>query len=199
MKKSTKGILTAIPLVVGLAGTAAAGMADAAPAENQNAAGVIDSLLNQYSGLLPGEGGQAGTSAQISPSQHVASFGDATGTMGSYYTPLGGERTVSPADQPVRRSSEEAAAPTGLTVVARIAPDTLGAVASGISPSSTGSTSQPTIVAAGEAPAGDPITTTIIPTDTNPVPVPAAAVLLGSGLAALAAGRRRKDHEPEAA
>ena len=205
MKNSTKGILTAIPLVVGLAGNASAAMSDAAMNDQPAAAGAIDTLLNQYSGLTPGEhGGNSPVSAQIPQSQQLSSFTGSGAAMSGSYDGAGSERIVSGPGAPVNESferggrnaqssSQQTASPpmvAAFTAVARTQPDSLSAVASGIAPSSPGSPVQSAIVTTGDVPPpADPIAT----------PIPAAAVLLGSGLAALAPLRRRKEHETETA
>lgn len=208
MKNSTKGILTAIPLVVGLAGSAAAAMSDSAMNDQPVTSGAIDSLLNQYSGLVPGEHGgtTAPVSAQISQSQQLSNFTGSGAAMSGSYGGSGSERIVSGPGSPVnesfehggrdrQNSSSEIAAPplvASLTAVTRTQPDSLSAVASGISPSSASSQGQSVI-----APSGDIPPTVAPPTEPIATPIPAAAILLGSGLAALAPLRKRKEHETE--
>jgi hypothetical protein len=207
MKNSAKNILTAIPLVVGLAGSASAAMSDAAVNDQPVASGAIDSLLDQYSGLLPGEHGSNNpVSAQISQSQQLSNFTGSGAAMSGSYNGSGSERIVSGPGSQVNESFEhggrdrqnsatEISSPpmvAAFTAVSRTQPDSLSAVSTGIAPSSTGSSPQSVIVPAGELP-----TTFTPPAEPIATPIPAAAILLGSGLAALAPLRRRKENELE--
>jgi hypothetical protein len=186
MKRTTKSILASIPLVVGLAGPAAAALGDAADTSGSNGTEVsIDSLLNQYSGLMPGDRDLDAISQEVLPSQKLTAFTHAATSMNMGYTNQGGDRT-SP-NQPSGSVHDAAAAPSVATITAaHAAQDTLvGAVASSIAGTSSNSAS---IGATAEIPAG-PVTDPI--PDTIPTPIPPAAALIGSGLTALAALRKR--------
>lgn len=211
MNNTIKGILAAIPLVVGLSGPATAALSESADTPAQNGSPVaIVSLLNHFSGLTPGDhDALEAEDRTISHSQKISAFTSAGAPMSSYYTGQGSENIVSGFGSSYSGgrggSGEAEAAPpsAGLTSVIHLSQESLGSVAAGISPSSAGTSNQ----AAGN-PANDgnatytttiipgtdsnvSITTTIIPADATPVPLPAAVVLLGSGLAALASLRKR--------
>lgn len=192
MHNTTKVILAAIPLVVGLSGPAAAALTESADTEVQNVSPLtIDSLLNRFAGLTPGELDASDVKERIiSPSKQLSTFTYAMTTMSSYYTNHGSERIVSGPRVFANdlfamgrgMGTRDAAAPAGLfSGLHHIAPESLGEIAAGITPSSSGSSYQPTN------------NTVIGPTtvDPTPVPIPAAIVLLGSGLAALLPLRKR--------
>jgi hypothetical protein len=196
---------------MGLAGSPATALAEPAAtggAESSGvAAGGIDSLLNQYSGLTPGDSGGADPTTQsVSTNQQFSTFTGSAGAMVAYYTTLGVDRT-SPNDPMVPAGtigstsnsnsviagsgsdllagSASAAPSVAALTVAHAAPDSLvGAVAAGNIPmSSRGSMSAPVSQASEQLPPPPPPPT--------PAPLPAAVVLLGSGLAALVPLRKR--------
>jgi hypothetical protein len=210
MKSTTKGILTAIPLVMGLAGPAAATLSDSSAGDGVGGPeNVIDSAFNQFAGL-PGDA----ETQNPSHSQLLSTFTPANGIMASYFTNKGVDRT-SP-NQPLvpeavvslgsSSGSNSGSAGNGsdpgvavgapavaAITVARYAPDTLvNAVASAgalapSSPSDPGqitvsdTTSQTQVSTSTQTPGSTPVST----------PIPPAAALLGSGLTALAALRKR--------
>ncbi len=204
MNNTVKGILTAIPLVVALSGPAMAALGESMGNGVQNGTPVaIDSLLNRYSGVTPGQHGASETEDRLVPlSQQFSAFTNAGATMSSEYTAQGSERIVSASGngtfedslasgRGISVNSEAASTSASLAVIARIGSgsDSPGGVAGAITPSSTsgGSGNQ----TAEALPADITLTTTIIPDNATPVPLPAAIVLFGSGLAALAPLRKR--------
>lgn len=204
MNKITKSILTAIPLLVALSGPAIAAFSESMENGAQNGTPVaIDSLLNRYSGVTPGQHRTSETEDRLVPlSQQFSAFTKAGATMSSDYTVLGSERIVSASGGSVEDSFasgrgisgnfEAAKTSPGLAAIARIGSGSYlpGGAAGSISPSaSSGGSGYQT---AEVLPAGNAtFTTTIIPDAATPVPLPAAVVLLGSGLAALATLRKR--------
>jgi len=190
-----KIIIAAIPLAVSLSGPAAAALVDPSGAGDLNGARInMDSLLNQFSGLTPGDNSSTGTdNLNVLPSRQLSSFTSAGTPMSSYYTVLGGERTFSAQSNSATgrlagsgADTGNAAAPAARTSAVHLPQESLGAVAAGISPSSSG---QAYRAALTPQVIGGPLIPTVEPT---PVPLPAALVLLGSGLAALAPLRKRK-------
>jgi hypothetical protein len=210
MKKSTKGILATIPLVMGLAGSASAAMTDTVAtedvAESKNTAGTIDSLLNQYTGLTPGDAGNQGPATQsVPPSQQYSSFSGAAGSMSSYFSAMGVDKTAP--NQPAPSgdfiasgstissnnadSGSGAAAPAvnAITAVHSSQDSLVGAVANGTAPTTASSNNSGPIFTADttpQTPVAPPQETPVVPT-----PIPPAAALIGSGLTALAALRKR--------
>jgi hypothetical protein len=215
MKNTIKGILAAIPLAVGLAGSAEAAISDAITADSANGPsvtpGVIDSLLNQYSGLTPGDPDHQNPVTHIvPPSQQISTFTGSAGAMVTYYTTLGVDRSSpneplvpsgvigsslsmslgsSPTNGNDGSDPGAAAAPAvaALTVIHAVQDSLVGSVANGITPtSSSGSNSAPVSPASEQTPptdSGTPLTTT---------PIPPSATLICSGLAALVSLRLRK-------
>ena len=227
MNKTTKSILAAIPLVVGLSGPATAALSETTDAGTKNETSVaIENLLNHFSGLIPGDHDAART---MSHSRQISAFTGAAAPMSSYYTGQGSEQIVSGTGSSVNEpysggrwgsGGADAGPPSaGLTSVVQLAPESLGAVAADISsytsdgtpanqaagtqpingngsltttiiPGTNGNGSLTTTIIPGTNGNGS-LTTTIIPADSTPVPLPAAVVLFGSGLAALAPLRKR--------
>lgn len=204
MNNSIKSILMALPMVAILTGPAMAAFGESMDNGARNGSPVaIDSLLNRYSGVTPGQHGTSESDEQLVPlSQQFSAFNNAGATMSSDYTAQGSERIISDSGGSVEDSfasgrgvsanSEAATTSAGLAVVVRTGSgyDSLGAVAGGITPSSSagGSRYQPSEI----LPADNVVfTTTIIPDVATPVPLPAAVVMFGSGLAALATLRKR--------
>lgn len=184
-----KIIIAAIPMAVGLSGPAAAALVDPSGAGDLSGARIsIDSLLNQFSGLTPGNNSSTGAdNLNVLPSRQLSSFTSAGTPMSSYYTILGGERTFSAQSNSATgrlagsgADTGNAAAPAARTLTVHPPQESLGAVAAGVSPSSSGQAYRAALTpqVTGEPP--------------TPVPLPAALVLLGSGLAALAPLRKRK-------
>lgn len=214
MNKSTKSILATIPLVMGLAGPASAVMADSSPANSAEvSSGAIDSLLNQYSGLTPGDpGNQNPTTQTVPPNQQLSSFTGAAGSMSSYFTPLGVDKTSAnqlsravdyiASNSTTGNSGSETGAAASAPAMAAITTahatqDSLvGAVASGSAPTTSSANTPPPIKVAGETPLVDvPLVPEPAPLST---PIPPAAVLISSGLAALATLKKRyRDLIPE--
>jgi len=212
-----KIIIAAIPLVAGLAGPAMAEKSES-PATagadiHSGKTGAIESLLNHYAGLAPGDSNaQNPLTLSVPPSQQLSSFTGSAGTMSSYYTSVGVDRSatgqntysddhIGSASYNSERGSnyrEDSAAPavSAITAVHAAADTLVGAVASAITPaSSNGGYTSSAISGGDNTPASTPVTltytTTITATDATPVPIPAAAALFGSGLAALASLRNR--------
>ena len=214
MNKCTKSILATIPLVMGLAGPASAVMADSSPTDSTGVtSGAIDSLLNQYSGLTPGDpGNQNPTTQTVPPNQQLSSFTGAAGSMSAYFTPLGVDST-SP-NQPARAidyiasnsiagnsgsdSGAAAAAPAIAAITAAHATqDSLvGAVASSSSPTTSSANTPPSIKVAAET---HLVAVPLVPEPLPlPTPIPPTAMLIASGLAALATIKKRnRDLIPE--
>ena len=200
MKKTAKGILAAIPLVVGLSGQASAGMSDTADAASMNeSSAAIDAALNSFSGTIVGERGSSESDSQNLPSsQRDSSFTSAGSAMGKYLGSGGSERVVSGPGSPVNESYERRSSVAGnasnepasvtrtadLTTVVRTQGETLAAVATGITPSSSSVSSAPSPQGNAANVKQEPVVVT--------TPIPAAALLLGSGLVAVAPLRRRK-------
>lgn len=203
MKSTTKGMLATIPLIIGLAGPAAAALAESADTGGSNGTEIsIDSLLNQYSGLMPGDQDMAAVLQEILPSQKLTTFTRAASSMNTGYTNQGVDRT-SP-NQPSRsidyivsnstagnngseRDAAVAAPAVAAITSAHATQDSLvGAVASSIAPSSSGGINPDSISVAGDA----PLVPVPVP-EPIPTPIPPAAALIGSGLTALAALRKR--------
>jgi len=219
MNNATKGLLAAIPLVVGLSGPATASLSESTDAGTTNGSPlVIDSLLNYFSGLTPGDHDTAESENRTKfHGRHISAFTSAVAPMSSYYTGQGSDKIVSGSGSSVNEpfssgregSGDTEAAPpsSGLSSVIHAEPESLGAIAAEISSST--SDASPANKSAGAQPNNDgngtftttivpgnngnvTYTTTIIPADPAPVPLPAAVVLLGSGLAALAPLRKKK-------
>jgi hypothetical protein len=207
MKKTAKGILAAIPLVVGLAGPAAAEMSDSS-ATNGGGSGAIDSLLNQYTGLTPGvNGGGDPTTQAVSAGQRYSAFTGSAGAMASYFTTLGVDltspneplvtqggsvgsslsSTTAGSGADVSSSGSFAAAAPAIaagTLAHAVQVPQVGDVATSIASASSGGSGS-----ASFNPAAETVLTSEQPL--TPAPIPPAAMLLGSGLAALASLRKR--------
>lgn len=190
-----KIIIAVIPLAVSLSGPAAAALVDPSGAGDMNGFRIgIDSLLNQFSGLTPGDNSSTGSgNLNVLPSRQLSSFTSAGAPMSSYYTVLGGERTFSAQSNSAAdmlggsgADTGNAAAPAARTSAVHLPQESLGVVAAGISPSSSGQAYRaaltPQVIMEPPIP----------PVEATPVPLPAAVVLLGSGLAALTPLRKRK-------
>ena len=212
MNKFTS-VLVIIPLVAGFAGPAIASIAESGEVQGLSIApGALDSLINRYSGLIPGDSESAAVSHSVTANQMLSSFTRAVATMSSGYTARGSERIITQSNYDVGTngiaSNGDAAAPSVATItVAHYAPDSLvSAVSEGITPSSSGTSSSSSAISALQISntssgtfgynttiTGPPttITYTTTITGTNPVPVPPACFLFGSGLSFLAALRYR--------
>lgn len=216
MKNKMKGLMTAIPLVMALAGPASAALSD----QNSNSAvdnsgrhgDVAGNLLNRYAGLAPGDPDLINPETRNMPlSRQISTFTASDGPMSMYYTVLGGDSSGAPpyatgqTALSAGRSDFDAAAPAVATItLARYVHDSLvSAVAGAMAPTSSsgGSSASPTLHASGNTADTDTFTTTIIPVGTGtitttiipvtPAPILPAATLFGSGLASLAALRKR--------
>ncbi len=220
MKSHTKSILLISTLLVGLAGPAAAALSDAESGGGPVSAGEtterINTLLNQYAGFIPGDADFRNPDPlYLSKSQQLSTFTRAKGPMTTYYTVTGGDRTATNQSGGFSGSGSDAAAPAVNSItVAHYAPDTLvGAVASGMAPtSSSGSGYSVQHGAAQQKPnqiqttivsLPTQISTTIVPLPQGqthftttitpiPTPIPPAAALLGPGLGALGLLRMRR-------
>jgi hypothetical protein len=209
MKRNAKGILAAISLFVGLAGPAAAEMSDSS-ATDGGGSGAIDSLLKQYVGLTPGNSGGADPTTQaVSAGQRYSAFTGSAGAMTSYFTTLGVDLTspnepLVPQGGSVGSSSDSGSTAAGsgadlsssgsfAAAAPAIAAGTLahavqvsqvGDVATSIASAASGGSGS-----ASFTPAAVMVTTSEQPL--TPAPIPPAAMLLASGLAALASLRKR--------
>lgn len=216
MKNKMKGMMTAIPLVMALAGPASAALSDQdtnSAVDNSGRHGdIAGDLLNRYAGLAPGDPDLISPDIQtITLSRQISAFTGSDGPMSMYYTVLGGDSSGTPSyasgqnTLSASRSDFDAAAPAVATITsAHYAHDSLvSAVAGAMAPTSSsgGSSASPTLHASGNTAGTDTFTTTIIPVGTGtftttitpvtPAPILPAATLFGSGLAALAALRKR--------
>jgi hypothetical protein len=190
MKFNAKSMLAAVPLVVGLSSSPAmAALSDLADTATSNENHLtIETLLDRYAGVTPGEYNLSGDEHEsVLPSQQHSSFSRSNGPMSSYYTELGSESPVSVRESQGKAADGDARGPSDLSHVVHTSEGSLGSVASGISPSSGGSSGGGTTHTDGAIP---PVNPPIVDPPVV-VPVPAAVVLLGSGLAALAPLRRR--------
>jgi len=216
MKNTMKGMMTAIPLVMALAGPASAALSDQdsnSAVDNSGHHGdVAGDLLNRYAGLAPGDPDLINPETRTMPlSRQISTFTGSDGPMSMYYTVLGGDSSGAPSyatgqiTLSTGRSDSDAAAPAVATItLARYVHDSLvSAVAGAMAPTSSsgGSSASPTLQGSGDTANSGTFTTTIIPVGTGtftttitpvtPAPILPAATLFGSGLAALATLRKR--------
>lgn len=193
---TVKNIVLAMPLVFALTAPALAAQSDSGiDVLAGEAPAVIDSLLNHYAGLAPGDSEGDADGPAVQSWNSFSAFTVSVAPMSTYYTVMGGDRGANPdGERGHAGMNADAAAPevARITVARHVNELITSAGGDGLAPTSSGSSSSSQQMVQTITPTDtDSGTGIIIDGSTTPTPIPAAAYLFGSALAFLAPLGRR--------